>query len=285
MKHLHTLLLLAAFLLLLPPSACAQAQYTSKDSLRIVRLMADARKQPQSSNLVLYLARQLRGIPYVAKTLEKNDRERLVVNIRQLDCTTYVENVVAMYLCVKSGKTDFSSYCRQLQAIRYQGATVAYTHRLHYFSSWIDENTRCGRVEEVSSPNPPFSATQKPQIDYMTKHTEQYPMLVKNPTWTNDIRRMEQSLAGRTYRYIPKSAIKNTRLLRKTIHDGDIIAIATKKQGLDTSHIGIAVWHKDGLHLLNASMIRKKVVEEPKTLYAYMQEHPSQLGIRIIRIK
>lgn len=285
MKHLLSVVLLAALWLLTPQAASAQAQYTPADSLRIVQLMAKAAKQPQSSNLVLYLARQLRGIPYVAKTLEKNDRERLVVNIRELDCTTYVENVLAMYLCVKAGHTDFASYCRQLQAIRYQGATVAYTHRLHYFSSWIDENTRCGRVVEVSSPNPPFSRTQKPQIDYMTKHVEQYPMLVKNPSWVEDIRQMEQSLAGRTYKYIPKSAIRNTRLLRKTIHDGDIIAIATKKQGLDTSHIGIAVWHNDGLHLLNASMIRKKVVEEPKTLYTYMQEHPSQLGIRIIRIK
>ncbi|MBQ2498070.1 MAG: DUF1460 domain-containing protein, partial [Prevotella sp.] len=58
----------------------------------------------------------------------------------------------------------------------------------------------------------------------------------------------------------------------------------TSKKGLDTSHVGIAVWHKDGLHLLNASMIHKKVVEEPMTLKQYMQKHLSQTGIRVVRV-
>lgn len=95
----------------------------------------------------------------------------------------------------------------------------------------------------------------------------------------------ERELSGRKYRYIPKASIRNTSLFRSTIKDGDIIAITTSKKGLDTSHIGIAVWHKDGLHMLNASQIHKKVVEEPMTLYQYMQRHPSQTGIRIIRMK
>ena len=38
------------------------------------------------------------------------------------------------------------------------------------------------------------------------------------------------------------------------------------------------------LHLLNASMLHKKVVEEPMTLYQYLQQHSTHTGIRIIRI-
>jgi hypothetical protein len=49
--------------------------------------------------------------------------------------------------------------------------------------------------------------------------------------------------------------------------------------------LGFAVWKKDGLHLLNASMIHKKVVEEPMTFYQYLQKHPSHTGIRVLRIK
>ncbi|MEO9662251.1 MAG: N-acetylmuramoyl-L-alanine amidase-like domain-containing protein, partial [Maribacter dokdonensis] len=33
--------------------------------------------------------------PYVAKTLEIGDTETLVVNLQGLDCTTFVENVLA----------------------------------------------------------------------------------------------------------------------------------------------------------------------------------------------
>jgi hypothetical protein len=72
--------------------------------------------------------------------------------------------------------------------------------------------------------------------------------------------------------------------MRNAVKDGDIIAITTSKAGLDTSHIGIAVWHRDGLHLLNASQIHQKVVEEPMTMYQYMQKHPSQTGIRVVKL-
>jgi TonB-dependent SusC/RagA subfamily outer membrane receptor len=41
----------------------------------------------------------------------------------------------------------------------------------------------------------------------------------------------------------------------------------------------------DRLHLLNASQIHKRVVEEPMTLFKYMGKHPSQLGIRVVEVK
>ena len=109
--------------------------------------------------------------------------------------------------------------------------------------------------------------------------------LKAQPSLVPVIRKQEQELTGRTYRYIPKTAVQNTRLLRQTIHDGDIIAITCNKPGLDIAHLGFAVWRKDGLHLLNASMLHKKVVEEPMTLCRYLQKHPSFTGIRIVKIK
>ena len=57
-----------------------------------------------------------------------------------------------------------------------------------------------------------------------------------------------------------------------------------RKKGLDTSHLGFAVWKEGRLHLLNASSIHKKVVLEPMTLRQYMQKHPSQLGVRVVRV-
>ena len=87
-------------------------------------------------------------------------------------------------------------------------------------------------------------------------------------------------------RYIPRVNLnKGRQTPLGLIKDGDILAIVTRKQGLDTSHIGFALWGKDGkLHLLNASQIHKKVVSEPMTLFEYMGKHPSQLGIRVIDV-
>ncbi|MBQ7472158.1 MAG: DUF1460 domain-containing protein [Prevotella sp.] len=265
--------------------AHAQAiQYEQADSLQVMQLLSEARGLTNETNWMLHFGRRLRGIPYVAKTLEKNEQEQLVVNLRQLDCTTFVESVLALALCRQNGQYQFKDYCEYLRKIRYREGTIGYPTRLHYFSEWIADNTRMGFVRELQGPNPPFTRIQTLQTDYMTQHVSQYPMLVRNPSWVEEISSMEQALCGQKVRYIPKESIRNTRLFRQTIHNGDIIAITTSKKGLDTSHIGIAVWHKDGLHLLNASQIRKKVVEEPMTLYTYMQKHPSQVGIRIVSV-
>ena len=258
----------------------------SEDQKRIETILSKYAKHDTSvSSLIIALAREFKGVPYVAKTLENDSIENLVVNTRQLDCTTYVENVLARYLGIKNQKLSFTDYCSYLRQIRYVGGKVSYPTRQHYFTEWIDENTKDGFVEELQSPNPPFTATQYLRINFMSKHTSLYPMLKNDPELVKPIAQMESRLSGNTYRFIPKASIANTKLFRSTIHDGDIIAITTSKAGLDTSHIGIAIWHKDGLHMLNASQIHKKVVEEPMTLYQYMQKHPSQTGIRIVRVK
>lgn len=263
----------------------AGPQYTRQDSLKAVQLMKNAASQPSGTNLIIYIAEQLKGIPYVAHTLEPNNNERLIINLRQLDCTTFVEQVAALYLCVKERKTTFADYCKMLQKLRYEGgAEPHYTKRLHYYSSWIEDKKSMDICKEIQSPNPPFTKVQRLSLNWMTTHVNDYRMLKNNPSWVQQIRKMEQKMEGRQYRYIPKEQIKNTRLLRNTIKDGDIIAIITNKKGLDTQHLGFALWHKDGLHLLNASSIHKKVIDEPMTLRTYLYKHPSMPGVRIIRL-
>lgn len=279
--------LIVAYFMLFSLAALA-AQYSRVDSIKVVNLLAESRSKSftSSSDCALFFGRKLAGVPYVASTLEVNKTERLIVNLRQLDCTTYVENVVALTLCRKNKTFSFDAFCNALRKIRYKGGEmIDYTTRLHYFTGWIEDNTRLGLCNEVQSPIPPFVNVQRVSVNYMTVHPGKYPMLVNNSANRRGINMMEKELSGRTYRYIPKSQIKNTKLLRSTIHNGDIIAIITNIKGLDTQHIGFAVWHKDGLHLLNASSIHRKVVEEPMLLSEYLAKKKTMTGIRIVRLK
>ena len=278
------LLFLTLTMLFLTLQTAEAQQYTKKDSVRVMELFAEAKRQKSDTNWMLFFGRKLRGVPYVAKTLEINKDERLIVNLRQLDCLTLVENALALSLCMKNNQADFKSFCRFLRLIRYRQGRISYIDRLHYFTDWIVDNTALGFVKERSFSKDIPTAKQTLKIDYITTHTPFYPMLVAHPEWTNDIAKSERALTGKTYFYIPKNRIADNDSFRKTIKNGDILAITTSKKGLDTSHVGIAVWHKDGLHLLNASMIHKKVVEEPMTLKRYMQKHQSQTGIRVIRV-
>lgn len=278
MKHL--LIILLSFLTL--PLAAQDVDYTAKDSALVVSLLREA-KQKRPSNLMLFFGRKFIGVPYVGKTLERNKEERLVVNLRELDCTTFVEQVLALALSARDGKTSFSAFCDHLRDIRYEGGKVGYGTRQHYFTLWILDNEKQGLVKEINSPNPPFTATQTVKVNYMTLHPQYYPMMKGNKQLIKQISSLEQRISGLRFPYIPKTTIANSRLFRRTIHSGDILAMLTSKAGLDTSHIGIAVWHRDGLHLLNASSLRKKVVEERMTLKQYMKSQRSQTGIRVVR--
>ena len=253
--------------------------------IRIESLLKDAKQQKSSTNFPLFFARQFLDVPYVAHTLEINDEERLVINTDELDCTTLVETVTALTLCAYRKTFTFLDYQNALQAMRYRhGVIDRYPSRIHYFTDWIVENTQAGIVTEIQQPNPPFTQIQTVKVNYMSQHPQSYKALKAHPEFVAEIAQMEQRLTGQKFRFIPKSGVKDTPAMREAVHDGDIIAITCNKPGLDIAHLGFAVWRNDGLHLLNASQLHKKVVEEPMTLYQYLQKHPSHTGIRIIRI-
>ena len=262
-----------------------EVDYKPSDSIRVIKLLNDAKKQPESTNYIIYFARKLKGILYVAHTLEINKKEKLVINLRQLDCTTYVENVVALSMCMSEKKYTVKSFCDNLKKIRYRDdSRPHYTQRLHYFTDWIENNTKKGICKEIQSPAPPFTNTQRINVFYMSENPSKYKMLKENPKYIPTIRKTEQNINQKTYKYIPKTEVKNTNTVRRTIQDGDIIATTTSLKGLDIQHIGFAIWHKDGLHMLNASSLHHKVVEEPMTLYNYLQKQKTMTGIRIIRL-
>ena len=285
---MRRLLFLWGFVSVLSMGLSAQT-YTRADSLKVERLLAEAALRGDVTNWTLYFAEKFIGTPYVASTLEVNDEEELVVNLRQLDCTTLVENVVALTLTVREPAPSFAAFCRNLEKIRYRGGVRdGYASRNHYFSEWIASNEKLGVVEEIRGKKDegyrPFVAVQRLELDYMSTHPSAYPMLDGNAGELRRIRTNEQAFDGQAVRYVPVSWLGKGQEELDDIHDGDILAIVTRKKGLDTSHLGFAVWKEGRLHLLNASSIHKKVVLEPMTLRQYMQKHPSQLGVRVVRV-
>lgn len=253
--------------------------------ITIEALLRDAKQQPSNTNFPLYFARKFLDVPYVAHTLEINDDEQLVINVDELDCTTLVETVTTLTLCAYRKEFTFAAYQNALRNMRYRDGIInGYPSRIHYFTDWIVSNQKAGIVSEIQQPNPPFTAVQTVKVNYMSEHPQSYKALKAHPEYVPYIKKMEERLTGQKFRFIPKSEVKDTKAMREAVHDGDIIAITCNKPGLDIAHLGFAVWRQDGLHLLNASQLHKKVVEEPMTLYQYLQKHPSHTGIRIIRI-
>ncbi|HIV83523.1 MAG TPA: DUF1460 domain-containing protein, partial [Candidatus Prevotella intestinigallinarum] len=168
MNILRTLLILLLFASVEVCQAASKADFLPVDSVFIERVLAEAKDGKATGNMALFFARKFIGRPYVAHTLEKNDIERLVVNTRELDCTTLVENVTALTLCAGSKRYTFSDFLAVLEQLRYRrGKLDGYTSRLHYFSDWIADKTAMGVVADIQGPVPPFTAVKKLNIYYM----------------------------------------------------------------------------------------------------------------------
>lgn len=264
-------------------------EYTSADSALVVKLLKEAQTQRGSENRMMYFGKKFLGLPYVGHTLELGDKEHLIINLRELDCTTFVETVVALSLCDKNNQRTFDDYCQNLMKIRYRnGMMNGYPSRLHYFTWWGEDNERLGIVKDItpkSEPWGPYSAVQTIHINYMSQHPSLYKQLKNHPEFVPAIKAMEDEVNGMRFRYIPKRNLnwKQTSSLGM-IHDGDIVAMLTDKDGLDTRHIGIAFWQNGQLHLLHASSIYKKVVMSKETFYEYEMKQPKHTGIRVWRL-
>jgi hypothetical protein len=265
-----------------------RCHYEAADSIFIEQLLADSvARQAGVGQDVLCFARKFLGRPYVAHTLELfPDDERLVLNTRELDCTTFVDVVVALTLCSRRGETTFRQFVHQLHSQRYwNGVCDGYPSRIHYFSDWMRDNSRLGFVTEIQRCTPPFTAVQTVEVNYMTKHPQSYVSLSRHPEYIDMISKQEKDLTGHKFRYIPTAHLADTPVLRNTVKDGDIIAITSLTPGLDIAHLGIAVWHDDGLHMIDASSKHKKVVEESITMQQYLKNRRNADGIRIVRLR
>jgi hypothetical protein len=228
---------------------------------------------------VTAIAKSFVHTPYQAHTLEATPNEQLIVNLRGLDCTTFVESTLALATTGQSD-TTFESYCRRLQQLRYRDDAIAgYSSRLHYLSDWLYENQRKGIIEDLTRQlgGKPYPK----KLQFMSTHRQAYRQLEAEDNY-QDLLRTEATLANRKLFYIPKNEIL---LIEKGLNEGDIITITTSIPGLDASHVGFAIRQKGRVHLLHASSDAGRVVISEKPLAEYLAGKKSQTGIIVARPK
>jgi len=264
----------------------ASIEYTKQDSIRIVQILQTAKTERGKEPRTLYFGKKFMGTPYVAHTLEEGNKEHLIINTRGLDCTTFVETVSALSLCDANDARSFADFCHYLQQLRYRNGKInGYPSRCHYFTQWGEDNERMGWVKSVfETTDFKGFATQTISVNYMSTHPQLYKHLKANPAFVKLIKADEQAINGKKFKYLPKSKLNLSPSQLSFIHTGDIVSIITSKAGLDTSHVGFAVWQNGKLHLMHASSLYKKVVLDSKTFYDYSQGQKSQIGIRVYRL-
>lgn len=230
------------------------------------------------SELITEIGLSFLGTPYVVASLENGLDEKMVINLRELDCTTFAENCLALARTVKAGKTDFESFVSELVQIRYRdGIRDQYPSRLHYFVEWISNNQKKGLIDGTPNRN---GIKSNKVINYMSTHPASYPVLKEHPELIPAIAAQEKALTQTGFMFFPKNDIPN---LYKQLQHGDIIALTSNIDGVDVNHVGIILKKGTEFYLLHAPLSGKKVLVSEGPITDFIKPESKNNGIMIAR--
>ena len=263
-----------------------QAQYINwhneaTDTITINNLLKDAVKISDPNERIFSLAKSFIDTPYKAGTLESPDGEKLTISLDEVDCTTLIDNVIALAITAGEKRTSWRDFLYNLERIRYRkGVINGYASRLHYISDWIVDNVHRGNFIEAT-PLCDFVSYEIKTLNFMSANRNLYPALADSATFAK-IKEAEIGYRNHKFPYIKSSRVnKASKSFLKT---GDIIALCTGKKGLDVSHMGVLFIDEEGTpFLLHASSKAGKVILDSIPLNSYLRNNGSQ-GIRVIRI-
>ena len=233
-------------------------------------------------DFTLNIAKSFLNRPYKAHTLEGNQNEKLVTNLREFDCSTFVESCIAMGLTYRKDDISFDKFKKYLQRLRYykNGKIKGFESRINYFSDWLYTHEEDGLLQDVTASM--GGVGWKKNINFMSTHWNEYPF-PKDNELLEKIQKIEEKINGQNFTYIPKAKIKS---IENQFLNGDIIGITTNIDGLDITHEGFAIRLQDKrVYLLHASSDFKRVMVTDKPLSEYMAKNKNQTGIMVARLK
>ena len=183
--------------------------------------------------------------------------EVLVVNLKGVDCFTFIDYIEAMRL-----SESFSGFMDNLKKVRYKSGSVSFENRNHFFSDWKEFNS--GFVRDITEEVGGLKAKKILKI-LNRKEDGSY--------FLPGITPVEREIS-----YIPSPAIDGPVL--EKIMTGDYIGIYSHAAGLDVSHVGIFIREGGKSYLRHASSQPefRKVIDQD--FQEYIQNKP---GIIIFR--
>lgn len=287
MGEMLVLSMVALFAPLVPPTGWADADWRVLDT-KVRWAVAQRLDTLPIGSAIARLGETFVGTTYTPETLEAPGPERVVINLREFDCVTFIENMLAMTRFMREDGTALLAdrpaaekrYARYLQEIRYRGGQLkGYPSRLHYFSEWLSDNAARGRLRLLAREL--GGAEDAEPLSFMSAHPAAYRQMAETGV-PQAIHAMEQRLNAEPARwYLPENRIAE---VAGRILDGDLIAATSTLEGLDVAHTGIALWQDGRLHLLHAPLVGESVEISVLPLAERIVENKTQDGIMVARV-
>ncbi len=235
----------------------------------------------EGNDRILAIAKSFLNTTYVAQTLEiKPEDEVLTVNLIGIDCTTFLEYVLAMNLLLEDNQKSFEEFTDKLQIVRYRDGEIdGYPSRLHYFSEWLQNNEKKDLFTVISKDL--GGQPMNKELNFMSSHRDSYPQLKSSDENVAKMRAIESEISPQNIYFIPQDEIQS---IEENVNSGDLIAITTNLKGLDIVHVGFAYKQNNRLHLLHASTSTMSVVISDKPLADMITKNKIQNGIIVSRV-
>lgn len=263
----------------------AQAVYTQKDvevcNQKFELAVSKSLAEKPINEVIVELGKSFLGTDYEAHTLEKGEKEELIINLTGLDCYTYMESLIALARCIKSGDTSFENYTKEIESLRYRNGVMGdYPTRLHYASDWLYDVAKRGFIKDITKEI--GGEVFENNVNFMSTHPESYKFLKNNDEFVKAIAETEKEISAREYFYIPQDEIES---IEDEIQEGDLLMFTTSIKGLDIAHNGIAVKMDDGrIHVMHAPQVGTKVQISDKPLPDYVKAVKKQNGLIVARV-
>ncbi|WP_431955489.1 DUF1460 domain-containing protein [Nocardia lijiangensis] len=239
------------------PNAATIDDVSARKIDELLALRATAPTGTKGELLELLSSRFL-GTPYEANMLigSATQPEQLVVDLRRVDCFTYLDYVEAL-----SRSTDRDQFVANLIETRYAGGQVDFRNRKHFFTDWAHAPRTA--ATDITATLTSAAVTVGKQLNAKGDGGTYLPGL---PVVARDIT------------HIPSAAVDG-RVIGQ-LRTGDYLGAYSDQPGLDVTHVGIFVMTPNGPVFRNASSLaaNNQVVDSP--LLDYVRSTP---GIVVLR--
>ncbi len=217
--------------------------------------------------------------PYVGGTLEGSP-EKCRIDLTGMDCVTFFEDVLGISRMLKKGRSTFDDLTKEITYSRYRNGKIdGYLSRLHYTSDWFADNEVKKIVKNIT-PSLEGAIDFPINVSYMSQHPHFYPPLDADPSLVPKVAEIERKINSAKHWYVPSA---NVKAIESQLMTGDIIGIATSKEGLDYAHTGLIFRDEHNRsRFLHASLDKKRVFLD-KTISGYLKGMPTHLGITVVR--
>lgn len=254
------------------------------DTVRVAEILTEtaAQRWANASARTGAIARMFVDVPYVAHTLE-GEPEMLTVNLDELDCTTFVDVVVALSYTAGEGRTGWQDFVYNLERWRYRGNGVdGYASRMHYNCDWAVNNIHRGYLMDLAANLPKCQYVVR-TINYMSNHRESYAALADSAEFARVVA-VENGYRNHRFAYIKVQDLR-TKEVTDRLRDGDIVAFVSSLKDLDVTHLGIIVKVNGETRVLHASSTDGKVEISDVSLYDFVRRNRNWIGARFFRLK